>query len=436
MTIQESPYQSPLGMAFLQAGEEMGYDINDVNGDQQTGFSFYQFTMRRGARCSMNKAFLRPVRLRKNLHIALFAHVTRVIIDPETRRALGVEFLRDGVMQRAFARREVIMSAGAIGTPQLLMLSGIGPAQHLQQVGVPLIQDAPGVGRNLQDHIAIGGLAFRIDQEISVVNSRLVNINAALRYAITEDGPLTSSVGLEGTAFISTKYANQSDDWPDMNLFFTSGSTNSDPQVRVAHGLRDDFYEEVYRELDNKDVFGVFPMMLRPKSRGFIKLQSKNPFRHPLLYHNYLTHPEDVAVLREGVKAALAVGETQAMKRFGARFHAKVLPNCRGIPQYTDAYWECVVRQYTMTIYHMSCTAKMGPSSDPWAVVDPQLRVYGIQGLRVIDASIMPVITSGNIHAPVVMIAEKGADMIKDLWLQDAWHRGKRSADNQTASAS
>lgn len=124
-----------------------------------------------------------------------------------------------------------------------------------------------------------------------------------------------------------------------------------------------------------------------------------------MLYHNYLTHPDDVAVLREGVKAAVSVGETLAMKQFGSRFHDKTLPNCKGIPKYTDEYWECVVRQYTMTIYHMSCTAKMGPPSDPWAVVDPQLRVYGIKGLRVIDASIMPAITSGNIHAPVLMIA-------------------------------
>lgn len=423
MTVQDAPYNTPLGIAFLQAGEEMGYDINDCNADQQTGFSFYQFTMRRGSRCSMSKAFLRPVRARKNLHIALFSHVTKVLIDPQTKRAIGVEFLRNGIKNAVYAKREVILSSGAIGSPHLLMLSGIGPRQNLVDVGVPVIHDSPGVGRNLQDHIAIGGLAFRIDPQVSVIYNRMVNVNSAVRYAVTEDGPLTSSVGLEVTAFISTKYANQSDDWPDMNLFFTSASTNSDPQVRVAHGLKEEFYDEVFKEINDLDVFGVFPMILRPKSRGFIKLQSKNPLRYPLLYHNYLTHPDDVAVMREGVKAAVSVAETQAMKQFGARFHDKTLPNCKGIPKYSDEYWECVVRQYTMTIYHMSCTAKMGPANDPWAVVDPQLRVYGIKGLRVIDASIMPTITSGNIHAPVVMIAEKGADMIKELWLQDLYRQ-------------
>lgn len=406
----------------------MGYDIRDINGEQQTGFAFYQFTMRRGSRCSAAKAFLRPVRNRKNLHVALFSHVTRVLLDPDTKRALGVELIRDGQRQKVYATREVILSSGAIGSPHLLMLSGIGPRENLEQVGVPVVHDSPGVGRNLQDHIAVGGLIFRIDPKISVVYQRMVTLNSALRYALTEDGPLTSSVGLEATAFFSTKYANQSDDWPDMNFMITSASTPSDPQVKIAHGLKDEFYNEIYKEIENTDVFGVFPMILRPKSRGFIKLQSKNPLIYPLLYHNYLTHPDDVAVLREGVKTAIAFGQTQAMKRYGTRFHDKPLPNCKGIPMYTDEYWECALRQYTMTIYHMSCTAKMGPATDPWAVVDPQLRVYGVKGLRVIDASIMPTITSGNIHAPVIMIAEKGADFIKQLWLQDAY-RQKRLAN-------
>lgn len=254
-------------MAFLQAGEELGYDIVDINGPQQTGFAFYQFTMRRGARCSDAKAFLRPVRLRKNLHVALFAHVTKVIFDPDTKRALGIEFIRDGVKQAAYARREVILSAGAINSPHLLMLSGIGPKADLEKVGIPVIHDSPGVGRNLQDHIAIGGLAFRIDPKVSFLFNRMFNVNSAVRYAITENGPLTSSVGLEVTSFINTKYANHSDDWPDMNLFFTSGSTPSDPQIKVAHGLKPEFYEEIYKELENTDVYGIFPMMLRPRSR-------------------------------------------------------------------------------------------------------------------------------------------------------------------------
>lgn len=440
MTVQDPPYLTPIGPAFLQAGEEMGYDIVDINGDQQTGFAFFQFTQRRASRCSTAKAFLRPARLRKNLHVALFAHVTKVIIDETTKRALGVEFIRNGKKSAAYAKREVILSAGTVNTPHLLMLSGVGPREHLEQIGIKVIHDSPGVGRNVQDHIAVGGIVFRIDHPIAFVMNRLVNINSAVRYAVSEDGPLTSSVGLETVGFISTKYANQSDDWPDIEFMLTSASTTSDDQARVAHGLTDEFYDYMYKDIRNQDVFGVFPMMLRPKSRGYIKLQSKNPLRYPLIYHNYLTHPDDIAVLREGVKASVAFVETQAMKRFGARFHDRQLPNCKHLEMYTDEYWECAIMQYTMTIYHMSGSAKMGTPHDAFAVVDPELRVYGVKGLRVIDASIMPTITSGNINAPVIMIGEKGADMIKHLWAQSPdtidqrYKRHHNSTDNSTVS--
>lgn len=314
------------------------------------------------------------------------------------------------------------------------MLSGIGPRKHLQEMGIPLVKDSPGVGRNIQDHIAVGGLAFLIDYPVSFILSRFLNLQSALRYAINEDGPLTSSVGLEAVGFINTKYANSSDDWPDIEFMLTSSSTNSDAgtQVKKAHGLSDEFYNSVFRKIDEKDVFGVFPMMLRPKSRGFLKLASKDPLAHPLIYPNYLTHPDDVGVLREGVKAAIAFGQTAAMKRFGARFHDTPWPNCAHLPMYSDEYWDCAIRQYTMTIYHMSGSCKMGPPNDPGAVVDPKLRVYGIAGLRVIDASIMPTITNGNINAPVIMIGERASDLIKEYWLTGKIRRRRSSSTNST----
>lgn len=293
-----------------------------------------------------------------------------------------------------------------------------------------MLYNSPGVGQNLMDHIAVGGLVFLIDYPISLVLSRVVNIPSVTRYALLGTGPLTSSIGLETVAFITTKYGNVTDDWPDIEFMLTSSSTPSDggTAAKKAHGIRDDFYEQYLGELSNKDLFGVFPMMMRPKSRGYIKLRSNNPTQYPLMYANYLTHPDDVRVLREGVKASLAIAETTAMKRFGARYHAKPMPGCKKHEQFTDEYWDCVIRQYTMTIYHMSGTAKMGPATDPTAVVDPYLRVYGVQGLRVIDASIMPQITTGNINAPVIMIAEKGADMIKKYWngVQGASRRRRR----------
>lgn len=386
--------------------------------------------MRRGSRCSTAKAFIRPIRMRRNFHLALFSHVTRVLVSPESKRAYGVEFIRDGIKQVVYARREVILSAGAIGSPHLLMLSGIGPQNQLKRVNIPVIQNLEGVGDNLQDHIAIGGLAWTINKPVGIKTNRLINLNAALRYAVTESGPLTSSIGLEAVGFVNTKYANKTTDWPDIEFMLTSASLFSDQQAKTAHGLKKDFFDQTFGDLVGKDTFSVLPMILRPKSRGFIKLQSKNPLRYPLLYHNYLTHPDDVKVMREGVKLAVAYGETESLRgQFGARFHHRPVPNCKHLSMFTDEYWECFIRQYTMSIYHYSGTCKMGPSYDKTAVVDPQLRVYGVSGLRVIDASIMPTITSGNIHAPVIMIGEKGAEMIKKLWIHNEIYRNKRAGD-------
>lgn len=313
------------------------------------------------------------------------------------------------------------------------MLSGVGLRSHLEQLEIPVIHNLPGVGQNLQDHIAIGGLVFPINYEVGIVMNRMVTVNSALKYAITENGPLTSSIGLEAVGFISTKYANQTDDWPDIQFMITSsGISSAGSHAKDAHGLSDEFYNEVFSKVNNRDVFGVFPMILRPKSRGYIRLKSKNPLDYPLLYHNYLTHPEDVVVLREGVKAAVAFGETRTMKKFGSRFHSKPIPHCKNIPLYTDEYWTCILKVYTLSIYHISCSAKMGPASDPMAVVNPELRVYGIEGLRVIDASIMPTITSGNINAPVIMIGEKGADLIKSMWMRLSYSK----RNNITVAAS
>ncbi|XP_076256250.1 glucose dehydrogenase [FAD, quinone] [Rhynchophorus ferrugineus] len=433
-TVQDCPYNTPLGIAFLEAGQEMGYDVRDINGAKQTGFALWQMTMRRASRCSASKAFLRPIRLRKNFHLSIHSHVTRILIDPTTRRAYGVEYIKNGQKQTVLAKKEVILSAGAINSPHLLMLSGIGSAAHLRQHGIPVIYDSPGVGQNLQDHIAVP-VTFLIDHPISLVLNRLITLNSALRYAISEDGPLTSSVGLEAVGFIPTKYANRSDDWPDMEFMILSTTIAADggTQVKNAHGVSDEFYNEVYSDINYKDTFGIFPMMLRPKARGEIKLRSKNPLEYPLLYHNYLDNEHDVNVLREGLKAAIAFGNTEALKRFGTRFYEKQnrVPNCKHLPPYTDEYWNCFVRQYTLSIYHYSCTAKMGPQSDPYAVVDPQLRVYGVSGLRVADASIMPTVTNGNINAPVIMIGEKVSDMIKSYWLRRQRRRARSTDDGK-----
>jgi len=418
LTVQESPWKTPLVVAFVQAGIELGYENRDINGERQTGFMISQGTIRRGSRCSTAKAFLRPIRLRKNIHTAMNSHVTRIVIDPLTMRAIGVEFVRNGRRQIVRARKEVILSAGAINSPQILMLSGIGPKKHLQHIGIPVIKDLQ-VGENLQDHIGMGGLTFLIDKPVSIVQDRFQTVPILMHYVINGRGPMTTLGGVEGYAFVNTKYANHSIDYPDIQFHMAPASINSDAgaQVQKVLGLTDEVYNAVYRPINNRDTWTIMPLLLRPKSRGTIRLRSSNPFHHPIINANYFSDPMDIAILVEGAKLAIKVSEAKVFKQFGSKLHRIKLPGCKHLKFGTDAYWECHIRHISMTIYHPVGTAKMGPPTDPTAVVDPRLRVYGVAGLRVIDASIMPTICSGNTNAPVIMIGEKGADLIKQDWL-------------------
>lgn len=420
LTVQEAPWRTPLAFAFVQAGVEMGYENRDCNGEFQTGFMMLQGTIRRGSRCSTAKAFLRPIRLRRNLHIALHAHVMKVLMDSSGTnnrpRARAVQFMRNGNSQIVRARREIILSAGALQSPQLLMLSGIGPKEHLQQFNIPVIQDLK-VGSNLQDHVGLGGITFVVNEPVTFTRSRVQTIPVALEYIINERGPLTNP-GIEGVAFVNTKYANTSIDWPDVQFHFAPSSINSDggEQIRRIIGLRDSVYNTVYKPLVKAETWTILPLLLRPRSTGWVRLRSANYLHQLDIIPNYFAYPEDVKVLIEGIKIAINVSATRAFQKYGSRLHTIPMPGCGSYTFKSDEYWECALRHFTFTIYHPTGTCKMGPDSDPDAVLDPRLRVRGVEGLRVVDASIMPKIVSGNPNAPVIMIGEKGADMIKQDW--------------------
>nr|NVI72453.1 putative glucose dehydrogenase [Cucujiformia] len=315
------------------------------------GFMVAQGTIRRGSRCSTAKAFLRPVRLRKNIHVALESHVTKILIDPTTMRVIGVEFVRYGRKQLVLARKEVILSAGAINSPQILMLSGIGPRHQLDKFNIPVLRNLS-VGENLQDHVGMGGLTFLIDKPVSIVQDRFQAFPMAMQYVINEKGPMTTLGGVEGLAFVNTPLGNRS--WPDIQFHMAPASINSDAGARVRKvlGLTDRLYDTVYKPIANKDVWTLMPLLLRPRSRGWVRLQSKNPFDAPLINANYFDDPFDIQTLVEGAKIAIKISESNAFKQFGSRLHRVPFPNCEHLEFASDSYWECHIRTISMTIYH------------------------------------------------------------------------------------
>ncbi|CAK9825477.1 Glucose dehydrogenase [FAD, quinone] [Anthophora retusa] len=416
LTVQEPPWRTPLSIAFLQGGQELGYENRDINGEKQTGFMLTQATIRRGSRCSTAKAFLRPVKNRENLHIAMNSQALKVLFNDD-KRATGVMILRDGQQQLIRVRREIVLAAGSINSPQLLMLSGIGPKEHLAEFNIPVISDLR-VGDNLQDHVGLGGLTFIVNEPISLKKDRFQTIPVMMEYVLNERGPMTTP-GVEGLAFVNSKYADSSGDYPDIQFHFAPSSINSDggDQIKKIVGLRDRVYNTMYKPLNHAETWSILPLLLRPRSSGWVRLKSKNPMVYPDINPNYFTHQEDIDVLVEGIRIAMQLSNTTAFQRFGSRPHTIRMPGCHRYPFDTYDYWECAIRHFTFTIYHPTGTCKMGPKSDPTAVVDPRLRVYGVKGLRVADASIMPFIISGNPNAPTIMIGEKVSDIIKEDWL-------------------
>ena len=432
LTVQEAPYQTPLATAFIEGAVEMGYDQRDCNGEQQTGVMFAQGTIRRNSRCSTAKAFLRPVRNRKNLHVSMRSHVHKVLIDPVTKQATGVKFERNGIMYNIRVTKEVIVSTGSIASPQLLMLSGVGPADHLSSLGIPVIKDLP-VGNNLQDHIALGGLVFLIDKPYSLVEPRFINLPTIYNYMLNRSSALSVLGGVEGLGWFKTKYADPNDDWPDIQFHFVAGSPISDggEKIRYNAGVTDKVWNDYYQPIAFKDSWQVTPMLLRPRSAGTVRLRSTDPYDKPVIDPNYLSDDQDLKVLVEGIKIAMALSKTTAMQKLGTKFYSKPFPGCEKYAVATDDYWGCFTKQFTSTFYHTVGTCKMGPDNDPTAVVDPQLRLRGVKGLRIVDTSVIPKITSGNTNAPVIMVAEKASDIIKSSWPHSK--KGKKKVTRRSA---
>jgi len=381
----------PLCQVFLSGCAELGYQIvKDLNSSRSECVGLYQITTRKGLRASSATAYLRPAMRRSNLHVITHAHATRILFDGV--RVNAVEYMHGSRKALAAVRCEAILSAGAVNSPQLLQLSGVGPAAILQRHGIPVVRDLPAVGRNLQDHL---GVDYLYRSRVPTLNDELYpwhgKLRAGLNYVLTRRGPLSLSVN-QGGGFVRTRPDLTR---PNAQLYFCPVS-----YLRASPGTR---------RLMNPDPYSAFLLSFstcRPKSRGSIEIRSADPFAPPQIRPNYLDAPEDMAELLEGVRLLRRVAGTAAM---AAIIAAELKP---GVAVQTEMALIDDIRKRCGTLFHPVGTCMMGP--DPaCAVVDSRLRVHDLAGLRVIDASVFPNVTSGNTNAPTIMVAEKAADILR-----------------------
>ncbi|HTP77920.1 MAG TPA: choline dehydrogenase [Rhizomicrobium sp.] len=395
---------NPLFRAFVQAGIEAGYrQTQDFNGFQQEGFGPYQLTIHEGQRWSAAKGYLTPILERKNLTVESHAHVSRILFDG--KRVNGVEFIQNKQPVRVMVTREAILSGGAVNSPQTLLLSGIGDAALLKRFDIPVVADLKGVGKNLQDHLD-ASIQYESSQPITLYSQSnpLNAMKTGLNYMLFKKGVATGQ-GLESGGFVKSR--------PDLE--------NPDLQLHFIAALMNDHT----RKKSDRHGFMAHVCQLRPQSRGFISIKSNDPLVAPVIQPNYLEAEEDRRAMREGTKIAR---EVFAQVAFDPYRGPELMP---GAHVRTDEQIDGWIRRTAETIYHPVGSAKMGKDSE--SVVDAQLRVYGVEGLRVVDASIMPTLVSGNTNAPTIMIAEKASDMILGRAALPAEHA--KVAEDRAAAA-
>ena len=377
---------NPLHAAWLEAGRQAGYPFTaDVNGFQQEGFGYFEMTVRDGRRCSAANAYLRPALARRNLQVRTQALATRVVF--EGRRAVGVCYRRDGALHEVRVRREVLICAGPVNSPQLLKLSGVGPLAELEGHGIRVVHELPGVGENLQDHLEF---YFQVAcrEPITLYSSVRPWSKACIgaRWLLRHDG-LGASNHFETGGFIRSRAGVR---YPDIQFHFLPMAASYDgSSLANEHGYQ----------------AHVGPM--RSHSRGWVRLRSAEPLDKPRIFFNYMSQPEDWLEMRACVRLAREVFAQPAFDRYRGR---EIQP---GATVQSDEQIDAFIRDRVESAYHPSCSCRMGQPGDRLAVVDPHARVIGTQGLRVVDSSIMPSITTGNLNAPTIMLAEKAADLIR-----------------------
>ena len=386
--VSDPRHKNPLSEVFLQAARQAGHDgSDDFNGARQDGFGWYQTTTRDGARSSSARAYLAPVRKRPNLTVVTHATASRITFEGD--RATGVVYAVGGKGARSeLARHEVILCGGALNSPQLLMLSGIGPAEHLRTHGIAVRKDLPGVGGNLQDHLDVCTMT-RCTQGLSY--DQLSDVAVGLQYYLFKSGPGTSNIA-EAGGFLRSKLAE--DERPDIQFHFVPAQLDDHGRNRLPG-----------------NGYTLHACGLHPRSRGRLRLASANPADKVRIEAGYLSDPDgyDLKVMLEALRLSR---EILAQPAFAPYRGEELFP---GDQLQDEADLVAFIRRKAESIYHPVGTCRMGAADDAGAVVDPQLRVHGVSGLRVVDASVMPKLVGGNTNAPTMMIAERAADLIRGL---------------------
>ncbi|XP_017028923.1 glucose dehydrogenase [FAD, quinone] [Drosophila kikkawai] len=409
---------------ILDGAQELGVPhVKAFQDGSETGYAHVPGTVRNGQRMSTGKAYLGAVApTRPNLHIVKNAQVTRLHLAEDEhhqhQRVSSVTFEKDGSQHRVEIAREVVLSAGAIDSPTLLLRSGIGPRQHLEEMGLPVLVDLPGVGQNLQDHVLVP-LFMRLDEGQAKAATEQEILDDVYNYLVHRKGPLSTPSTAPLVAFVNTNASSESV-YPDTeyhHLFFQRGRHDSLGILTRGLSFQEQYVERLQDYLRDSHLLCVFVLLSHPLAKGELNLRSQDPREAPILTSNYLTEEEDVATLLRGIGYMEALEQTKAFREHRAELAHIPIEECDQVVESyrSEEYWRCYAKYFTVTCYHQSGTVKMGSRQDPEACVNPlDLKLHGFTNLRVADASVMPAVVSANTNAATVMIGERAADFIRE----------------------